>query len=143
MHRHGCCIIQQCFTTAPDRFHRTLVDAIVRDASLLLVDPFGNYVVQVLERVEDHVQFVLEHGSDKERARLIQTAFGKIVDYSCQKYSSNVIEKIIVLGDENVRYRIIEEIITSPHFPAVLHHSVGIGQACDIVCELYHPESLP
>ena len=56
MHRHGCCIIQQCFTTAPDRFHRTLVDAIVRDASLLLVDPFGNYVIQRLIEMGSHEQ---------------------------------------------------------------------------------------
>ena len=56
----------------------------------------------------------------------MRQAFGHVVEYSCQKYSSNVIEKIIGLADEPVRYQIICEIVGSPHFPAILHHNVEI-----------------
>ena len=76
---------------------------------------------------------MLERGRPEERELLTRSVFGHVVEYSCQKYSSNVIEKVIVLADEQVRYQIICEIVGSPHFPAILHHNVG-GSALSAYC---------
>ncbi|CBK21935.2 uncharacterized protein [Blastocystis hominis] len=123
-HRHGCCVIQQFFLRAPPLYRNRLMNAILHEAHLLITNPFGNYVVQ----------FVLERGRPEERELLTRSVFGHVVEYSCQKYSSNVIEKVIVLADEQVRYQIICEIVGSPHFPAILHHNF----ANYIIQNLFH-----
>ena len=134
--RHGCCVIQQFFLRAPSLFRDRLMNAIVHEAHLLITNPFGNYVVQVLfSSLSSHFQFVLERGRPEERELLTRSVFGHVVEYSCQKYSSNVIEKVIVLADEQVRYQIICEIVGSPHFPAILHHNVRAeGSVHCVVC---------
>lgn len=66
----------------------------------------------------------MENGTRGEIQNLSQCVLGSVVKYSCQKYSSNVIEKIVILGDAFLHQLIINELIQSNQFPALLHHSV-------------------
>ena len=47
MHRHGCCVVQCFFTTAPPPYRQQLTDVIAQSSRVIIPSPFGNYVIQV------------------------------------------------------------------------------------------------
>ena len=47
-------MIQQFFLRAPPAFHDRLMNAILHEAHLLITNPFGNYVIQVLASLAFH-----------------------------------------------------------------------------------------
>lgn len=115
MQRHGCCVVQRCLDNAPEKYHDMMLDAIVSSAVKLICDPFGNYVIQ----------YLIEKGEDSEKERIARCVLGKVVDLSCQKYSSNVIEKILLYAPESVRSEVVMELAECPNLRNILHHDVG------------------
>ena len=115
MKRHGCCVVQRCLDNAPKKYHDMMLDAIVNSAVRLICDPFGNYVIQ----------YLIEKGEDSEKERIARCVLGKVVDLSCQKYSSNVIEKILLYAPESVRSEVVMELAECPNLRNILHHDVG------------------
>ena len=61
------------------------MDEILREATSLAQDQYGNYVVQ----------HVLQHGGEGERKTILQTLAGQIVLLTQHKFASNVIEKCL------------------------------------------------
>ena len=51
---------------------------------------------------------------------------GHYVELSKQKYSSNVVEKAILLNDDELTTKITEEIVASQEVEMLLHHSVRV-----------------
>jgi len=45
-HRHGCCVLQRCIDHASESQRIQLVTEITYNSLTLVLDPFGNYVVQ-------------------------------------------------------------------------------------------------
>jgi hypothetical protein len=84
-HRHGCCVLQRCIDHAVDNQRTQLVAEIVRHALTLVQDPFGNYVVQ----------YVLDLGDSGYTDSMIKQFIGNVCALSVQKFSSNVIEKVV------------------------------------------------
>ena len=62
------------------------------NALTLMQNPFGNYVIQ----------YVMEHGSRHDANSLAECTFGNIPLLMCQKFSSNVIEKLFAYADEDM-----------------------------------------
>ena len=60
-----------------------------------------------------------------EKERIARCVLGKVVDLSCQKYSSNVIEKILLYAPESVRSEVVMELAECPNLRNILHHDVG------------------
>ncbi|KAK8833580.1 hypothetical protein WA577_001514 [Blastocystis sp. JDR] len=114
-HRHGCCVVQRFFTTVPPAFQQELADAIARHSRIIIPSPFGNYVVQ----------HIMEHGSREQAVQLGRCVLGNVVLFCCQKYSSNVVEKAILLNDDELTTKITEEIVASQEIEMLLHHSYG------------------
>lgn len=56
---------------------------------------------------------------------------GKVSNLSCQKYSSNVIEKILTCATSSVRGEIVNEIATSPDLHNLLHDKVYLVSLFD------------
>lgn len=56
--------------------------------------------------------------------KLGRCVLGNVVLFCCQKYSSNVVEKAIMLNDDELTSKITEEIIDSREVEMLLHHSV-------------------
>ena len=54
------------------------------------------------------------------------------VELSKQKYSSNVVERVILLGDEDLSEAIVMEIVQCSHLELLLHHDVGIDCRSDV-----------
>ena len=51
---------------------------------------------------------------------------GRVVELSMQRCSSNVVESVIIYGDEEVRDKVIDEIIQSSALKELIFDSVGI-----------------
>jgi exopolyphosphatase/pppGpp-phosphohydrolase len=55
------------------------------------------------------LQYIVEHGGHHNRGAILRKFAGRIVHMSCQKHSSNVIEKCLIHGSRHARQRIINE----------------------------------
>jgi len=104
-HRHGCCVLQRCVDFASPEQKVQLVREITSNALILVQDPFGNYVVQ----------YVLDLNLDGLVHELVKRLLGNIVVLSTQKFSSNVIEKCLLVAPQEARALMIEEVIESPN----------------------------
>lgn len=70
----------------------------------------------------------MEHGSREQAVQLGRCVLGNVVLFCCQKYSSNVVEKAILLNDDELTTKITEEIVASQEVEMLLHHSVRVGR---------------
>jgi hypothetical protein len=84
-HRHGCCVLQRCIDHASIAQRAQLVTEVTHNALPLVQDPFGNYVVQ----------YVLDLGDAMFSDAVIRRFVGSVCTLSVQKFSSNVIEKVM------------------------------------------------
>ncbi|KAK8698773.1 hypothetical protein V6N13_114880 [Hibiscus sabdariffa] len=109
-HQHGCCVLQRCISHSTGEYREKLVEEISTNGLLLAQDAYGNYVVQ----------FILELKIPSATATLVSQFEGNYVHLSSQKFSSHVVEKcLVVLNDEN-RSRIIRELLSATHFERLL-----------------------
>jgi len=133
-HRHGCCVLQRCIDSASTEQKMQLVNEIIRNALPLVRDPFGNYVVQ----------YVLELHFDGIASRLVNSLKGHIAELSMQKFSSNVMEKIVQKSDEATRTEIINDIINYDDFKSLLSDPFAnyVIQTCMNYANDYQHESL-
>ena len=110
-HRHGCCVIQRCVDLASEAQKLQVVDNVVEHVLTLVQDPFGNYVVQ----------YVLDLGVPGVPGRVAAQLRGHFVDLSTQKFSSNVVEKIMQAeGGEDAVGAIVAEIVACDRIDALL-----------------------
>lgn len=96
-HRHGCCVIQKYLETSKGEMLRMLLEKLINNCLLLIVDQFGNYVIQSI---------LLMNNRDCGNAiamRLIEN----VCYYAKHKYSSNVVEKCFDYCDGIVRQNLI------------------------------------
>ena len=63
---------------------------------------------------------------------MARSVLGHVVEYCCQKYSSNVVERAILLGDEDLSEAIVMEIVQCSHLEMLLHHEVGMDDKRDV-----------
>jgi len=82
-HRHGCCVIQKYLETRDQSMLPALIDKLIEYSLLLIIDQFGNYVIQT----------ILLMGDKKYGNKLAEKISPNIVFYAKHKYSSNVVEK--------------------------------------------------
>lgn len=121
-HKHGCCVIQRCFDNASFLQKEQLAIVIASNALSLVQDPFGNYVVQYVIRIENC----------KYTNGLIYNFLGHMPRLSSQKFSSNVIEKCIQAAEPSLRNKLIEEIVNSRELEQLLQDSYAnyVIQTC-------------
>lgn len=99
-HKHGCCVIQRCLDHASRKQKADLARVVAENALELVKDQYGNYVVQYV--------FELKDTDPKTKQRIADELTRDIVELSKQKFSSNVVEKILQSGIESFRDRFME-----------------------------------
>lgn len=114
--RQGCCIIQRCLQWAPEPFRTEIINAALLNSLKLVQDPFGNYVVQY---ILDLQQQLVQHNPEEAETlnytnRIIRQILHNVALLSCNKFSSNVIEKCLKTSSPEVRQLLIDE-LTDPH----------------------------
>ncbi|XWS39714.1 hypothetical protein CRYUN_Cryun18bG0078600 [Craigia yunnanensis] len=109
-HQHGCCVLQRCISHSTGEYREKLVKEISTNVLLLAQDAYGNYVVQ----------FILELKIPSATSTLISQFDGNYVHLSSQKFSSHVVEKCLVVLNDESRSRIIHELLSATHFEQLL-----------------------
>jgi len=79
---------------------RPILEQIHSNIHALIVDQYGNYVVQ----------HVIERGSDQDRDKIIAQIKGRVMNYAQHKFSSNVIEKCLTHGNTSHKAALIAEV---------------------------------
>jgi len=110
-HRHGCCVLQRCLDHAPEKHRGPIIAMVVHNAKALVLDPFGNYVVQ----------YILELKHPKLTRSIARALQGSFAELSLQKFSSNVIEKCLQSGDGLAVSIVAQEITSAKSFGHLLH----------------------
>ncbi|RLN42155.1 hypothetical protein C2845_PM01G05890 [Panicum miliaceum] len=110
IHRHGCCVLQRCISSARDPYQAKLIVEICARGFELAQDPFGNYVVQ----------FVLNLKIPSANAHLASQFEGGYVYLSKQKVSSNVVEKCLKIFPDDAKAVIVSELLNGSHFEQLL-----------------------
>lgn len=109
-HQHGCCVLPKCIRYSSGEHRQRLVAEISANALLLAQDKYGNYVVQ----------YVLDFRIPSAAATLTLQFEGNYVHMSMQKFSSRVVEKCLVVFNDENRAKIIHELLSDPHFDLLL-----------------------
>lgn len=85
MHKHGCCVMQRCLEKGTRVQKLQLADYIICSVSDLIEDPFGNYLVQNVLKLDDV----------ERNIHVLDFIARDFLRLSQMKFSSNVIEKCI------------------------------------------------
>ncbi|GMJ09828.1 hypothetical protein HRI_004652000 [Hibiscus trionum] len=109
-HQHGCCVLQRCISHSSGEYREKLIEQISSNGLLLAQDAYGNYVVQ----------FILELKIPSATSTLISQFEGHYVHLSSQKFSSHVVEKCLVVLNDECRSKIIHELLSTTHFERLL-----------------------
>lgn len=145
----GCCVLKKCIDRAEylasvepalrtEKAIQTkegILSSIVTHTLDLVQDAFGNYVVQHLFNPKPI------HPDTANITRIVDALKGHICKLSLQKYSSNVLEKILGTATEKDKNKIINEILNPPELKPseavrkLLYHQFGnyvIQQALEV-----------
>ncbi|KAK8624770.1 hypothetical protein V6N13_089656 [Hibiscus sabdariffa] len=109
-HQHGCCVLQRCISHSTGEYREKLVEEISSNGLLLAQDGYGNYVVQ----------FILELKIPSATSTLVSQFQGNYVHLSLLKFSSHVVEKCLVVLNDESRTRIVRELLSATHFERLL-----------------------
>lgn len=99
-HKHGCCVMQRCLEKGREQQKLALADVIIKNLPQLIEDPYGNYLVQN----------VLKLNNEPRNEAIFGLIAKDFIRLSQMKFSSNVIEKVnlffethlmrVVLGEQ-------------------------------------------
>jgi hypothetical protein len=108
--RHGCCVLQRCFDFGTIEQQQQLIDQILANATILVEDSFGNYVLQ----------YILDIDFPDLAIQLINQFEGEIFRMSKEKCSSNVIEKCMKSRNPICTQRVMRELLSQSNDPSSL-----------------------
>jgi hypothetical protein len=94
---------------------KRIQDKIVENATSLIQNPYGNYVIQI----------AMENWSIDFCLPIIEQFYNKFYNLSMQKYSSNVVEKCLERSDENTVCKFIDEISQHTRVIDLMKNSYG------------------
>ena len=95
--RHGCCVIQKYFELYTGDLLQQLLDTLIENCLMLVVDQFGNYVIQTILLMNNQ-----KCGNDITKKITENVSY-----YAKHKYSSNVVEKCFDYCDGLVKQKLI------------------------------------
>eukprot|EP00397_Hematodinium_sp_SG-2012_P007253 GEMP01007295.1.p1 GENE.GEMP01007295.1~~GEMP01007295.1.p1 ORF type:complete len:895 (+),score=191.43 GEMP01007295.1:90-2774(+) len=112
---HGLCVLKVCISNCHNDHRPSLLHQLSTNALDLVQSPYGNYAVQ----------HVLEEYGWEECASVLEALKQRYAQLSVQKFSSNVVEKILMLGPTNVRKDLIEELIRADRMSVLVSSVYG------------------
>lgn len=114
-HPHGLCVLKVCISNCPRDHRPNLLRELSSHALELVQSPYGNYAIQ----------HVLEEYGWEECATVLEALRSHYAHLSVQKYSSNVVEKILVLGPSAIRKDLIDELIHADRMSVLVSSVYG------------------
>jgi hypothetical protein len=116
--QQGCISLMRIFEQCDQEQKNLLISPLLPMFVDLATDPFGNYVVQC----------VIQHSDRGMAARYAVECFsGQLLKMSCNKFASNVVEKIITNVNAPITRRIVlDELVYNPAaLQQMVHDSFG------------------
>ena len=107
--------MQKCIDNATKVQKRSLVFEIAENTQIFVRNPYGNYVVQ----------YVLELKDLETNAIIASKLIGNLYELGKEKFSSNVIEKCLEHNSEQVKERMVIEILQITNFYLFLLDQYG------------------
>ncbi len=93
MHKHGCCVLQKCFEKLNnEEDKKSIVDNLLKNCKELISDKCGNYIIQYIICFKD--ENIMEF--------INNILITDIENFSKQKFSSNVVEKILEKAPDKI-----------------------------------------
>lgn len=108
--KQGCCVLQRSLEHASPRQKAALVDQVLACCLQIVQDPFGNYVLQ----------YVLEAHDSKINDTIAFAFLPHLVHLSMNKFSSNVMEKVLRGASRPVQVMYMEEMCN----PGIISHLI-------------------
>jgi hypothetical protein len=100
--QQGCIALMRVFERCDDAQKHALAEPLLPKLARLAVDPFGNYVVQC----------VLVNSNPVTRAQYVMRGLrGAFAELACNKFSSNVLERVVRHATAAVRAAIVDELV--------------------------------
>lgn len=112
-HKNGCCFLQKCTEKLKGNDLENILDSINKKAKLLIVDQYGNYVIQ----------HVMKINGAKRNLAIFNILIENLPFYSNQKFSSNVIEKFFIF--EDMKNAIVNQLLIPEIMKEMLFDSFG------------------
>jgi hypothetical protein len=120
-HPYGLCVLKKCISQAKVQrhdiiAHRDMLLAMLAQHALDLVQsPYGNYAVQ--HAVEEWGGLVC--------TPIFKSLEGRMMQLSIQKFSSNVVEKILCEAPPDIRSRFIDEFVQGDKMSVLVNSNYG------------------
>lgn len=96
-HSYGCRVIQRLLEYGDDSTRENILTELKPCFSQLIKNEFGNYVIQYILKSSNENSKTLEDS----KTHIIELVQDNVLDFSCHKYASNVVEQIFVLGNDS------------------------------------------
>ena len=93
--------LQQQLRCGDENARKAIIIAVIRRASLMIKNRFGNFVVQV----------VIEVANEREIEQLISVIEEDILSLSLDSFGSHVIQKVVEICKEGMKLKIIERLL--------------------------------
>eukprot|EP01063_Lacrimia_lanifica_P035876 TRINITY_DN6958_c0_g2_i1.p1 TRINITY_DN6958_c0_g2~~TRINITY_DN6958_c0_g2_i1.p1 ORF type:complete len:707 (+),score=304.93 TRINITY_DN6958_c0_g2_i1:61-2181(+) len=110
----GCITVQRMYDHADAPLQAAMQQRMLECADRLIMDPYGNYVLQHAVK-----------GNPGFSAVMAGHVKGKLAMYASNKFSSNVIEKCVQTGPDDVRKALVKEICLPQVLEKLVHDSYG------------------
>ena len=130
--QQGCIAIQRVMDNVRDDTKTKLRAAIFKHLVEFSVDPFANYVVQ----------YILNEEGDREvlAQQILEQFRGHVYTLACNKFASNVVEKVLHCVGIDIQHRLVEELysVDESKLETLLQDSFGnyIVQSTIAVCTI-------
>jgi len=113
---YGLLVLKQMMARVEqkDALKQRVVELTCLNFEKLIQNPFGNYAIQHI--VENY---------PKDSMMIMNKILSKIIPYSSQKISSNVIEKCLIVCDSSFRRRVVEEILGNGRLGDLMKNKYG------------------
>eukprot|EP00756_Hemistasia_phaeocysticola_P060441 Hpha_TRINITY_DN4035_c0_g1::TRINITY_DN4035_c0_g1_i1::g.63735::m.63735 len=114
-HRHGCCVLQRSLDMGSDVQRVQLVAEVLVHAVDLMLDPYGNYVIQYILNLQ--LEFIA--------LRVVQVMVGNLLRLSTNKFASNVVERALSITPPDVFKLLVKELVEDTVLPCLLCDQYG------------------
>ena len=100
--KSGCCVFKIILNNITEEDFNIMTDIVLSNKEKLINDEYGNFIIQRIIKI----------GNIKFNEKIFEYVKKNIVAFSCQKFSSNVVEACISLGNgEKPRQDVINKLI--------------------------------
>ena len=112
-HKNGCCFLQKFIDKIKGNDLEKILNAINKKIRLLIVDQYGNYVIQ----------FIFKINGEERNKNIFDIIIKDLCFYSNQKFSSNVIEKFFLF--DNLKSKLISKIVEKENLKKLILDPYG------------------